>query len=89
VVPRRHESGESSPELRTTKTGDVLLCWLLVQSAHYVLGPFGPDPDLRRFGERLKACGGPHAKKRAVVAVRRKLAILLHWSTPHDLNQVE
>jgi hypothetical protein len=83
MVPRRHGSGESSPELRTTKAGDTLLRWLLVQSAHYILGPFGPDSDLRRFGKKLEARGGPHPKKRAVVAVGRKLAVLLHhlWKT--------
>ena len=51
---------------------------LLVQSAHYVLGPFGPDTDLRRWGQRLAARGGKNAKKRSVVAVARKLAVLLH-----------
>lgn len=83
LVPRRHDSGESSPELRTTKAGDVLLRKLLVQSAHYILGPFGPDTDLRRWGLRLVARGGPGAKKRATVAVARKLAVLLHrlWVT--------
>jgi len=83
LVPRRHDSGESSPELRTTKAGDVLLRKLLVQSAHYILGPFGPDTDLRRWGLRLAERGGPGAKKRATVAVARKLAVLLHrlWVT--------
>ena len=56
---------------------------LLVQCAHYIMGPFGPDTDLRRFGERLANRGGKNAKKRAVVAVARKLAVLLHrlWVT--------
>jgi transposase len=78
LVPARHDSGESSPQLRTTRAGDVLLRRLLVQSAHYILGPFGPDSDLRRWGQRLAKRGGPSAKKRAVVAVARKLAVLLH-----------
>jgi transposase len=83
LVPRRHDSADSSPELRTTKAGDVLLRKLLVQSAHYILGPFGPDTDLRRWGLGLAARGGPGAKKRATVAVARKLAVLLHrlWVT--------
>jgi transposase len=50
----------------------------LVGSAHYVLGPFGSDSDLRRHGEKLASRGGKNAKKRAVVAVARKLAVLLH-----------
>lgn len=83
LVRRTHDSGESSPELGITKAGDVLLRKLLVQAAHYILGPFGPDCDLRRWGQKLEARGGPGAKKRAIVAVARKLAVLLHrlWTT--------
>ena len=51
---------------------------LLVGSAQYILGPFGPDSDLRQYGLRLSERGGKNAKKRAVVAVARKLAVLLH-----------
>jgi hypothetical protein len=56
---------------------------LLVSAAHYILGPFGPDTDLRRFGLRIAERGGKAAKKRAAVAVARKLAVLLHrlWVT--------
>lgn len=75
--PRQSQSGERDPELRITKAGDGLLRRLLVTSAHYILGPFGPDTDLRRWGLKL-ASGGKTAKKRAVVAVARKLAVLLH-----------
>ncbi len=76
--PRMDQSGESNPQLRITKAGDATLRTLLIQSAHYVLGPFGPDSDLRRWGLRLKERGGKHASKRAAVAVARKLAVLLH-----------
>jgi transposase len=81
--PRRRQSGHSDPLLRITKAGDALLRRLLVQSAHYILGPFGPDTSLRRFGLRLAARGGRGAKKKAVIAVARKLAVLLHrlWLT--------
>jgi transposase len=81
--PKRHQSGASDPQLRITKAGDPFLRRLLMQSAHYVLGRFGPDTDLRRFGERLMARGGRAARKKALVAVARKLAVLLHrlWST--------
>lgn len=83
LVPRRADTGESSPQLRITKAGDEMLRRLLVGSAHYILGPFGPDTDLRRWGLQLAARGGKNAKKRAVVAVARKLAVLLHrlWLT--------
>jgi transposase len=81
--PKQRESGVSTPQLRITKTGDAHLRRLLVGSAHYILGPFGPDSDLRRWGTTLAARGGKNAKKRAVVAVARKLAVLLHrlWVT--------
>lgn len=78
LAPGRKSSGEQDPQRRITKQGDLYLRRLLVQSAHYVLGPFGRDCDLRRYGERLAARGGKNAKKRAVVAVARKLSVLLH-----------
>jgi transposase len=69
--------------LRITKEGDRYLRKLLVQGAHYILGPFGPDTDLRRWGQKLATRGGKNGKKRARVAVARKLAVLLHklWVT--------
>jgi transposase len=81
--PRRRASSASDPECHITKAGDVLLRRLLVGSAQYILGPFGPDTDLRRWGLALAAHGRKAAKKRAVVAVARKLAVLLHhlWRT--------
>ena len=81
--PRQRDSGAHRPQLRITKAGDSLVRRLLVTAAHYILGPFGPDTDLRRFGLRLAERGGKAAKKRAAVAVARKLAVLLHrlWIT--------
>jgi transposase len=76
--PRRRQSGQRDPELRITKGGDEHARRHLVLAAQYILGPFGPDTDLRRFGLRLAARGGKAAKKRAAVAVARKLAVLLH-----------
>ncbi len=83
LVPRRRQSGAGNPQLRITKAGDTGLRCLLVGAAQYVLGPFGPDTDLRRWGMALASRGGKNAKKRAVVAVARKLAVLLHrlWVT--------
>lgn len=75
---RRAQSGESDPPLHITKAGNSMLRRLLVGSAQYILGPFGPDCALRRVGERLMKNGGGNAKKRAVVAVARRLATLLH-----------
>jgi transposase len=78
LVPKQEDSGDSQPQLGISKAGDRMLRKLLVGSAHYILGPFGPDTDLRRFGMRLCERGGKNAKKRAAVAVARKLAVLLH-----------
>ena len=64
--------------MHISKEGDEYLRTLLVQGAHYILGPFGEDNDLRRWGQKLAERGGKNAKKRAVVAVARKLAVLLH-----------
>ena len=77
LVPRRRESGDRAPELRISKAGDKTLRRLLVGASHYILGPFGPDTDLRRWGLGLAGRGGQTAKKRAVVATARKLAVLL------------
>jgi transposase len=81
--PRKSESGNDDPQLRITKTGDPFLRKLLVNGANYILGPFGKDSDLRRWGLDLAKRGGKNAKKRATVAVARKLAVLMHrlWVT--------
>jgi len=76
--PGRRNSGQSQPQLHISKEGDRYLRTLMVQGAHYILGPFGQDSDLRRWGLQLAEQGGRNAKKRAVVAVARKLAVLLH-----------
>lgn len=76
--PAQSQSGESDPERRITRTGNTYLRSLLVQSAQYILGPFGPDSALRRWGLKLASSGGQRGKKRAIVAVARKLAVLLH-----------
>lgn len=86
--PKRDQSGERDPELHITKAGDKMLRCLLVSSAQYILGPFGEDSDLRRWGLKLAARGGKNAKKEAVVAVARKLSVLLHrlWITGDDYD---
>ncbi len=83
LTPKRDQSGGGDPQLRISKAGDEHLRRLLVTCAQYILGPFGEDSDLRRFGERIAARGGKNAKKRAITAVARKLAVLLHslWSS--------
>ena len=78
LVPKQEDSGESQPQLGISKAGDTMVRKLLVGSAQYILGPFGPDSELRRYGLRLCERGGKNAKKRAAVAVARKLAVLLH-----------
>lgn len=81
--PRKSQSGDSDPQLGITKAGDPFVRRLLVNAANYIMGPFGKDSDLRRWGLRLAERGGKNARKRAKVAVARKLAVLLHrlWVT--------
>jgi transposase len=78
LQPGRRNSGQSEPQLHISKEGDPYLRALLVQGAHHILGPFGADSDLRRWGLKLAERGGKNGKKRAVVATARKLAVLLH-----------
>lgn len=88
LVPGTHESGEQVPQMRITKEGDVMMRRLLVNAAQYILGRFGPECDLRSYGQRIAQRGGKIAKKRAVVAVARKLAVLLHklWTDQVDYD---
>ena len=81
--PRRDQSGDHDPQLGITKAGNGYLRKLLTEAANYILGPFGKDSALRRWGQHLAARGGKNARKRAVVAIARKLAVLLHhlWVT--------
>lgn len=86
MVPRKDQSGDSDKQLSITKAGDPFVRKLLVCSANYILGPFGEDSDLRRWGLKLAERGGKNARKRAKVAVARKLAVLMHrlWVTGED-----
>ena len=70
--------------MRITKCGNKLLRRLPVQSARYIMGSFGKDSDLRKFGNRIAASGERIAKKKAVIAVARKLAstMLALWRNP-------
>jgi len=81
--PRKRQSGDDDPQLRITKSGDPFLRRLLVNCANRILGPFGADCDLRRWGLDIAKRGGKNARKRAKVAVARKLAVLMHrlWVT--------
>jgi len=83
LVPATAQSGKSDPEKHISKHGNKMMRRLLVSSAHYILGPLSEDSDLRRHGEKIAQRGGKNAKKRAVIAVARKLSVLLHrlWVT--------
>ncbi len=78
LQPGRRNSGQSEPQMHISKEGDPYLRTLLVQGAQHILGPFGPDCDLRRWGLKLAGHGGKSGKKRAIIATARKLAVLLH-----------
>lgn len=77
LIPGRDQSGDMDKQLPISKAGNRYVRGLLVQSAQYILGHFGPDCDLRTYGLRIATQGGKSAKKRAVVAVARKLAVLM------------
>jgi len=76
--PRSNQSGETNPEMRISKEGDVYLRKLLVQCAQHILSPRSHVSNLKTWGGRIAAKGKKRAKRRAVVAVARKLSILLH-----------
>src|SRR5205823_2723677 len=78
LQPGRRISGQSEPQMHISKEGDPYLRTLLVQGAQHILGPFGVDCDLRRWGLKLAERGGKSGKKRAIIATARKLAVLLH-----------
>jgi len=78
LQPGRRNSGQNEPRMHISKEGDPYLRALLVQAAHHILGPFGADSDLRRWGLKLAERGGRNGKKRAIIATARKLAVLLH-----------
>ena len=83
LQPKQRQSGERDPQLGISKAGNGYLRKLLVQCSHHLLGHFGKESQLRAWGLALAVRGGTNAKKRAVVAVARKLAVLLHrlWKT--------
>jgi len=83
LVPRQDQTGLCDRPLPITKAGDRVLRTLLVQSAHYVMGRLGPESDLKNYGLRIAARGGKVSKRKAAIAVARKLATLLHalWRT--------
>ena len=84
LAPKRDQSGDVDKQLGISKAGNKLLRRLLVQCSQYIMGPFGEDCNLRRFGERIAARGGSIAKKKAKIAVARKLAITMMalWRNP-------
>ena len=88
LQPGRRKSGQSEPQMHISKEGDPYLRTLLVQGAQHILGPFGVDCDLRRWGLKLAERGGRNGKKRAIVATARKLAVLLHHPSVGERRSV-
>lgn len=88
LVPRQDQSGNTDKQLRITKAGNKQLRALLINCAHYILGRYGPECDLRASGLRICERGGPIAKKKAVVATARKLAVtmLALWRSGQDYS---
>lgn len=78
LQPKKSQSGEHDPQLGITRAGNRYARSLLVECAHKILHVFTPDSALKQWGLKLAARGGKNAKKRAIVAVARKLAVVLH-----------
>ena len=83
LQPKRRQSGDNDPELGITKSGNSYMRMILIQCAQHILRKMSHDSALKRWGLKLAGRHGRNAKKRAIVAVARKLAILLHrlWTT--------
>jgi transposase len=79
LVPKKRASGDHDPQLGISKRGNGTVRRLLVCAAHYILGPFNRmESDLRSFGLRIAGSGNDSKRKRrAVVAVARKLAVAM------------
>lgn len=83
LVPGQKQSGASDPQQRITKEGDRMVRWMLVQCAHCIMRKTAPDSDLKRWGEKkltehLGKTGKKSSKKKVLVAVARKLGVLMH-----------
>lgn len=83
LCPKQRQSGSINPQLGISKAGNGYLRRLLVQCSQHKLGHFGKDSALRQWGLRKAQSGGKHGVKRAVTAVARKLAVVMHrmWQT--------
>ena len=91
LVPKQDQSGSTDKQLGITKKGNKLGRRLVIQAAHYIMGPFGPESRLRSFGLRIQSRGGNSAKMKSFVAVARKLvtvmfALWIHPELPYDPN---
>lgn len=77
LVPRRSQSGEIDKAMRISKAGDPYTRQLLVQCAQWGLRKDAKDSELHTWG--LKLAGTSKVdKRRATIAVARKLAVLMH-----------
>lgn len=76
LVPRKQQSGSSDPQLRITKAGNSGVRRLLVLAAHCLISR-GKDCALQRWALALCQRGGRNSKKRAIIALARKLAVVM------------
>jgi transposase len=84
LVPRRDQSGEVDKQLGITKQGNSFIRRYLIQGANYILGHYGEDCDLKTHGLKIAARGGKIAKRKAAVAVARKLSGLMYTLWQND-----
>ena len=77
LTPRQAQSGDADPQMRITKEGNAMARRMLVTAANRILSRNGADSDIRRHGMRIAERGGKNAKRRAKVAVARRLAVTM------------
>ena len=77
LVPRQDQSGEIDRQCAITRAGCSFMRSMLTECAQVALKASAVPSDLRLKARRICASGGPKAKKRAVTAVARGLAVMM------------
>jgi transposase len=85
LTPRRFQSGETDNPGRISKAGDPEVRSALYVAAHALVTRASAWSSLKSWGVRLARMRG---HRRAVIAVARKLAVILHkmWMNGTDFR---
>ena len=77
MIPKQDQSGDIDKQCHVTKAGSPFMRRLLVESAQMILHAESIDTDLKAKGLRMCLRGAKIAKRKAVTAVARSLAVLM------------